>query len=77
MYTHSILRREQGVFVPTGHDVVVNHDEPLESIIKSCDDLARNAAKTSTKEEVFAYRVGEFVEYAVSSAFFMWRGPNE
>lgn len=75
-YTHSIVRREQGVFVPTGHDVVLNHKEPLDSIIRLCDNLARSAAKNST-EEMYAYRVDQNYEYGVSSVFFMWRGANE
>lgn len=74
MYKHSIFARISNVLVPTGHEVTVSSDVPLEDMIRSCDDLARAAAKDGTKPEAYAYKINDGVTYFISKYFFVW--PN-
>lgn len=73
MNVHRIYHRVDGVLVPTGHQVLGVDGAPIEAMIRSCDDLAKNAAKTSSFA-AFAYKVDNRIEYYVSSAYYRW--PN-
>jgi hypothetical protein len=78
MHKHSIHKRIAGVLVPTGHSVEVNQNFPLESLIRSCDELARSAARNraSYKDEVaFGYTIDGELAYFVSNVFF-YSWPN-
>lgn len=72
-HVHRIYSRIDGVLVPTGYEVTSLNDSPLESIVKSCNDLAKAAAKTSS-HATFAYKIDNKLEHYISSAFFKW--PN-
>jgi hypothetical protein len=74
MAKHSIFARISNVLVPTGHEVTLSSDTPLEDMIRACDDLARAAVKDRTKPHAYAYKVDDHVEYFISKYFFVW--PN-
>lgn len=77
MYKHSIFARISNVLVPTGHEVLVPNDVPMEDMIRACDDLARAAAKDATKPVAYAYKINDGVTYFISKYFFVWPNHSE